>query len=541
MIYKEYNVSQSAGVILGSTFSLGEKVYPKGHEITSEDILTFKMYGLHFIYGAEYQDGDVEYKTAYTQIAAAVCGKGLGYVVEGENCLITALEDGIFLSDKSRIDKFNSYNENIIINTIAPLSVVKKGDTVAELNILPPLLTQQEIDDLLFRLAGNFALLSLSANRQYRAAFVYPHILGNEDERRHSTSITMRLLQGLADLHFDFTREIECGFNLENLANAFYQGNNFGADVLFISSPLKGYGANDLLFQALRSLTDDIYIRAVPYVGAADLMIAEKSGRRIIVLPYDYDKTSDNFIDDLIKQAIFSEHLSEAIFAHKQTPIISQIKPTQHFDKVIAPQSKGSADKAKIGAVILAAGQGRRAGLNKLMVEGQDGLPMFMHAVNAAIASQAKPVFVITGYRHEELEEWLDKLDVNVIYNPAFESGVKTSIRLGLKAMPSSCDGALLIPADMPNLGAAEINKLIAKFDTAKDKQLVFFTHKGVKQNPLIWSKSLYDKADLVPENSEFRVVFAEHADYSKAVELKDASKLLDINFPNDIKEYAKK
>ena len=93
----------------------------------------------------------------------------------------------------------------------------------------------------------------------------------------------------------------------------------------------------------------------------------------------------------------------------------------------------------------------------------------------------------------------------------------------------------------MPNLGAAEINKLIAKFDTAKDKQWVFFTHKGVKQNPLIWSKSLYDKADLVPENSEFRVVFAEHADYSKAVELKDASKLLDINFPNDIKEYAKK
>lgn len=541
MIYREYKVSQSAGIILGNSFYLDDKLYAKGHKITSEDVLQFKKSGLNFIYGTEYQDNDIEYKTAYTQIAAAFCGHGLGYVIKDENCLITALEDGVFLNDKVRVDKFNSYNENIIVNTITPFTVVKKGDIVAELNILPPLISQQDIDDILFRLSGNLALMSLTANRRYKVSFIYPYLFRHEAERQHATLITMRLLEGLSELNLEYTGEIDCSFSLNNLTNAFYQGNSSGADIIFITSPLQGYGADDLMAQALKSLTDDIFVCAVAKVGCADLMIAEKGGRRIIVLPHNYDKVSDDFIDGLIKRAIFSEHLSDATFTHQSSPLLNKVRSVDSKDKIIAPSCKGTAETTKVGAVILAAGQGRRAGINKLLVEGKDGLPMFMHSVNAAIASNAKPVFVITGHRHEELEEWLEKLDVNVIYNPAFESGVKTSIKLGLKAMPSSCDGALILPADMPNIGAAEINKLINKFDNSKQKQLVFFTHKGTKNNPIIWSKFLYDKADLVPENSAYRVVFAEHADYAKAVELKDESKLLDINFPSDVNEYAKK
>ena len=107
--------------------------------------------------------------------------------------------------------------------------------------------------------------------------------------------------------------------------------------------------------------------------------------------------------------------------------------------------------------------------------------------------------------------------------------------------MPSSVDGAIILPADMPNIEANEINKMISKMDNKTEKQLIYFTHKGKKYNPVLWSKSLYDKADLIPENSEYRVIFAEHSDYIKTIEIKDESKLFDINFPNDIKEYAKK
>ena len=542
MKYQEYNVSQSVGVVLGSTLNLGGKKFPKGHIITAEDVIILKMHDLHFIYGCEYQDGDIEYKTAYTQIAATVCGNDLGYVISDEYCQIVALDDGVFVCDRPRIDKFNSFNPDIILNTLAPYRLVKRGDVVAQIAILPPLLAQTTIDDILFRLSGNSAILSLIKNHNHRAVFVYPYILNDDNERQHFTSATLRLLQGLSDLSLELHSELNGSYTLDSLANTIHQGVSSGAGVVFVASPLQGYGSNDIMVQALRSITDDVFLSSVPQIGAADLVIANKGSCRIIVLPYNYSQIAGDFIDNVIRQAIFSEHLSEVSFNHLRSPDLTTMAPVVDLAKVVSPSAKsGGALKAKIGAVILAAGQGRRTGSNKLLVEGQDGLPMFMHAVNAAIASNAKPVFVITGHRHEELEEWLEKLDVNVIYNPAFESGVKTSIRLGLKAMPSSCDGALLLPADMPNIGAAEINKLIAKFDASQDKQLVFFTHKGVKNNPIIWSKSLYDKADLIPENAAFRVIFAEHSDYTKAVEIKDAGKLLDINFPNDVKEYAKR
>ena len=165
---------------------------------------------------------------------------------------------------------------------------------------------------------------------------------------------------------------------------------------------------------------------------------------------------------------------------------------------------------------------------------------MFMRAVNAAIASNARPVFVVTGHEHDLLEEELDKLDVNVLYNPSYASGIKTSISMGLKSVPTSCEGAVLLPADMPYVGAAEINKLIAKFNPAVEKQVCVLTNKGVKSNPILWSKALYDKADIVPENAASRVVFAEHSDYTVTVEVKDKSKLRDLNFKNDLEEYAK-
>ena len=90
----------------------------------------------------------------------------------------------------------------------------------------------------------------------------------------------------------------------------------------------------------------------------------------------------------------------------------------------------------------------------------------------------------------------------------------------------------------MPNITAQEINKLIAKFDKNKEKMICVFSHKGVKSNPLLWSKSLYSKAQIIPENAHMRPVLIEHNDYIKNIEIKDKSKLLDIDFLSQLKEY---
>lgn len=177
---------------------------------------------------------------------------------------------------------------------------------------------------------------------------------------------------------------------------------------------------------------------------------------------------------------------------------------------------------------------------NKLMAE-LDGEPLFMKAVHAAVKSKASPVFVITGYRHEELEEALEDLDVNIIYNPDYISGVKTSIRLGVKSVPGFCRGVLLIPADMPNITDSYLNKMIKALSAEEKPQVLFSTVKGIKKNPVLWSRELYDRADIAPEDTDLRTVFMDVADFSKNIEVKNPKDLLDITFPNDIAELQKK
>lgn len=41
---------------------------------------------------------------------------------------------------------------------------------------------------------------------------------------------------------------------------------------------------------------------------------------------------------------------------------------------------------------------------------------------------------------------------------------------------------------------------MIAAYNKGQEKQLCIASWKGVKHNPVIWSKALYGVADLVPE-----------------------------------------
>lgn len=543
MKYGEYNINRAGGIILCSNMILGEKFYPKGHIITQEDIIIFKMFNIRFIFGAEFEEGDIDYKIALNQIAAQISGSGLGYLTEADGiCKIAAAHDGIFIADESRLDKFNSFNENFILNTIAPHSVVKAGDIIAELEITPPLVSETEVDDLIFRLSGNENLLRLSEVNDKKAILIYPHLLNDEAENRHFTAVVMKLVTDLNGLGLNFLQEINSHYDKESLADSLYEAFALAADVIFVLSPLRSSGRSDVISSGVKMAVDEIISYAQPTVGASDLLIAQKGNSKIIALPYAYDQTETKEVEGIIKHTIFTEHLNEASFAHKRSGRLETVLPMDEeaLGRMIMPESKSSSgQKAAVGIVVLAAGQGRRAGSNKLLVEDKEGNPLFMRAVNAAIASDARPVFVVTGHRHEELEEWLEKLDINVLYNPSFASGIKTSINMGLKSIPSSCDGAILLPADMPNIKAADLNKLISKFDSSAEKQVCLMANKGVKSNPVLWSKSLYDKADIVPENAFVRAVFVEHADYTKTIEVKDKKKLLDVNFPNDVAAFA--
>lgn len=536
----EFDINAAENVRLFADYQLDGKFYPKGHALSREDIIIFKMASITRVFGALMEDDDLDARTALGIIAAKLCGDNTAYVVDENGCRIIANADGVFVSAENRLAKFNHLHSEIVLNAVAPFHRVSAGEIIARLELAVPVITQAEIDDILFKLSGNVELLQVVELQSRRAAFVYTKIL---DETEHLSAVVTRLVKNFIPYQLEFSGEYNALYRQDTVADALQDALKDGYEAVFVLGAAPSAGRNDVLPAALRQIADMTVEGHLPQINASDLLLAEKRGARIIVLPYHYDSIDTSAANRCIKQSLFTEKLSPADFAHLLPPALPDGEMLSEEDKeglVASKSSAARAQKASVAAVVLAAGIGSRAGRNKLMVEVEDGVPLFMKTVNAAVASDAKPVFVITGYHDEEMAEYLDKVDVNVIYNPAYRSGIKTSIDLGLKSVPGFCDGAMLIPADMPNLTAADLNKLIASFKQGKERQISVFAHKGIKSNPVIWSKELYQKADVVPENAHLRPVFMEHADYTNVVDVRNKGKLLDVNFPSDIETVLK-
>ncbi len=102
-------------------------------------------------------------------------------------------------------------------------------------------------------------------------------------------------------------------------------------------------------------------------------------------------------------------------------------------------------------------------GTNKLLAT-IGGKPLVRMAVEAALASHAAPVTVVTGHDAGAVESALTGLAVAFAHNPNYAAGLSTSLRAGLAALPAGVDGVVVMLADMPDVGPAVIDRLIEAF-----------------------------------------------------------------------------
>ena len=151
-----------------------------------------------------------------------------------------------------------------------------------------------------------------------------------------------------------------------------------------------------------------------------------------------------------------------------------------------------SSQAPKVAAIVLAAGRSSRmGGANKLLTE-IEGLPMVARAVEAALASRARPVIVVTGHDSARLRAAIGDRPVTVIENPAFASGMASSLKAGITALPAEIDGALVCLADMPRVGPQTLDRLIAAFNPLEGRAICVPSWDGKRGNPVLWAKRFF-------------------------------------------------
>jgi molybdenum cofactor cytidylyltransferase len=196
---------------------------------------------------------------------------------------------------------------------------------------------------------------------------------------------------------------------------------------------------------------------------------------------------------------------------------------------------------SEVGAVILAAGRSARfraeggREISKL-VALLDGRPLVRHVAEAALASRARPVVVVTGHAREAVEAALAGLPVLFVDNAEFATGVASSLKAGVAALPGEVAGALVLLGDMPAVEAATLDRLIDAFAARPLALAAAPVHAGRRGNPVLLSRALLPALARLTGDEGARRLLRE-ADPLGVVELEveSDSVTLDIDTPREL------
>ena len=158
--------------------------------------------------------------------------------------------------------------------------------------------------------------------------------------------------------------------------------------------------------------------------------------------------------------------------------------------------------RPKLGAVVMAAGEGRRFGSAKQLLE-VDGVPLVCRAIAAALNARVSRVAVVTGaHAHavaDAVRAWVahceGSADVALAHNPDWHTGMRSSLRVGMRALTAmdSPDACFILLADQPNLTASVLTGFAARLQgTSTDAvALAYPSGPGV---PALFSRKLYPR-----------------------------------------------
>lgn len=190
---------------------------------------------------------------------------------------------------------------------------------------------------------------------------------------------------------------------------------------------------------------------------------------------------------------------------------------------------------SKVHAIILAAGQSRRMGKSNKLLASFDGKTMVRQVAELATASGVAGITVVTGHEAKEVQDALSGIDVAFTSNPDFASGLASSLRCGIAALPADCSGAIILLADMPRITTAMIDRQIAAFNEASQTSIIQATSHGKRGNPVLWPSYYFDALKQISGDVGARHIIGQNTEQVIEVELGEAA-ALDIDTPEALR-----
>jgi len=118
------------------------------------------------------------------------------------------------------------------------------------------------------------------------------------------------------------------------------------------------------------------------------------------------------------------------------------------------------------------------------------------------------------------------------VHNPEFATGIASSVKAGVAALPGNADGAVICLGDMPDVDDSLIDRLIDAFAPEKGALIAVPVGEGRRGNPVLWSRRFFDELMTLEGDVGARHLIAKHGEAVAEVAADGQSAFLDIDTP---------
>jgi molybdenum cofactor cytidylyltransferase len=188
-----------------------------------------------------------------------------------------------------------------------------------------------------------------------------------------------------------------------------------------------------------------------------------------------------------------------------------------------------TADGKTIGIILLAAGESSRLGKPKQLL-AYAGKALLQHSLQVAGDSIAHPTIVVLGAHADIIKKEIDFNMAHVVINEAWQEGMASSIRCGLKLLmeidPLS-DGVILMVCDQPFTNSQLVNTLIQVHEKS-GKPIIACSYSNTLGPPSLFHKGLFPELLQLKGDIGAKSIIRKYADEVEVVSFPKGSEDID-------------
>lgn len=485
MKFGPISLGEAEGAILAHTVAAGERVWRKATLLTAEDIAALQAAGLTEVVAAVPEAGDLDENEAAARIATGLGAPGIEVRVTATGrANLHAVKAGVFTVDSAAVNAINAVDPAITLATLPEFATVRAGQMLATVKIIPFAVHGSLVDRVGEFTAPANNIISLHPFRPHTVGLVQtvlpslkPSVLDKTarltaDRLRRSGSVVTSELRTAHD-------EAELGQVIAMLSA--------GNDMVIVFGASAVSDSGDVIPSAIRKAGGSVRRVGMPVDPGNLLVIGEVNGKPVIGAPGCARSPKLNGFDWVLDRMLAGLPVGDREIAGMGVggllmEIESRPQPRE-------PQPKRT---PHVHAVVLAAGRGQRmGGPNKLLALFGD-TPLVRRVANAIAGSKARSAVVVTGHEAQQVAAALHGLNLRVVENTDYATGLASSLKTGIAALPTDAAGALVMLGDMPAVSSADINRLIDAFTRANGGAIIRATHAGKRGNPVILPRALF-------------------------------------------------